>query len=407
MNLQSIISHPMVRTARSAIHSRDRETVDEQVRLVSIPAPTGLESQRGKYVRKRFKELGLESLQVDEVGNVLGFLRRPKRLHGDRREPVLLTAHLDTVFPDGTPIDPRREGGRISAPGITDNARGLAAILAIAAALRETKITTVRPLVFVATVGEEGLGDLRGVKHLFSAGSPFRSAAAFISLDGAGITRIVNRAIGACRWRVTVTGLGGHSWGDRGLANPLHAIGIAISRLREIRPEGAADFAINVGRMGGGTSVNAIAGEAWLELDLRSEDGGALGELEILAREALDQAIRQEIDESTRGVPLVMNIEKIGERPCGETPADEPLVEAAVAATRLLGSVPELAASSTDANVPIALRVPAVAMGAGGLAGGVHTTDEWFENQAGAIGIERALLTVLAIAGVDGVDQDT
>ncbi|MQA92342.1 MAG: M20/M25/M40 family metallo-hydrolase [Gemmatimonas sp.] len=401
MNLQAIISHPTVRNARSAIHSRDRETVNEQVRLVSIPAPTGQESERGKYVGKRFKELGLEKSHMDDVGNVVGFLRRPKARPNGASGPVLLTAHLDTVFPDGTPIEPQREGQRIRAPGITDNARGLAAMLAIAAALRETRITTEKPLVFVATVGEEGLGDLRGVKHLFGEASPFRSATAFISLDGAGITRIVNRAIGVFRWRVTVSGLGGHSWGDRGLANPLHAIGLAVAKLREIRLEDGGDFAINVGRIGGGTSVNSIPSDAWLELDLRSEDGSTLARLEGLVRVALKSAVRQEIDESTRGVPLVMKIEKIGERPSGETPADAPLVVAAVAATKLLGSTPELIASSTDANVPISLQVPAVAMGAGGLAGGVHTMDEWFENQGGPIGIERALLTVLAIAGID------
>jgi tripeptide aminopeptidase len=406
MNLQSLLSHPMVRTARSAIHSRDGETVEEQIRLVSIPAPTGAESERGRYVQKRFEELGLERPRVDEVGNVLGSLGRPAGPRNGESGPVLLTAHLDTIFPDGTPIEPRRHGGRIMAPGITDNARGLAAILAIAAALREAGITTRRPLVFVATVGEEGLGDLRGVKHLFRPGSPYLSAAAFISLDGAGISRIVNRAIGACRWRVTASGLGGHSWGDRGLANPVHALGLAIAKLREIRLDGDPDFSVNIGRIGGGTSVNAIASDAWLELDLRSEDGPTLVTLRTRARTALDTALRQEIDESSRGVPLVMKVETIGERPCGRTPSDDPVVEAAVAATRVVGSVPELAASSTDANVPIALRVPAVAMGAGGRAGGVHTTDEWFENQGGALGIERALLTVLAVAGVEGLDQE-
>ena len=405
MNLQSLVSHPMVRAARSAIHSRDGETIEEQIRLVSIPAPTGGEGERGKYVQRRFRELGLERAHVDEVGNVLGSLGPSRDASNGHGGPVLLTAHLDTVFPSGTAIEPRREGGRIMAPGITDNARGLAAILTIAGALRQARITTRRQLVFVATVGEEGLGDLRGVKHLFAAGSPYLTASAFISLDGAGLTRIVNRAIGASRWRVTVSGLGGHSWGDRGLANPVHALGLAITKLREIRLDGHADFSINIGRIGGGTSVNAIPARAWLELDLRSEDGDTLNALRVSARAALEAAVRQEIDESTRGVPLVMDVTTIGDRPCGATPPDDPLVEAAVAATRIVGSVPELAASSTDANVPIALRVPAVAMGAGGRAGGVHTTEEWFENLGGPLGIERALLTVLAVAGVEGIDQ--
>ncbi|MEX2583230.1 MAG: M20/M25/M40 family metallo-hydrolase [Gemmatimonadota bacterium] len=404
MNVQSVISHPMVRTARSAIHSRDRGTVEEQIRIVSIPAPTGLEAERGKYVRQRFQELGLAGIRVDEVGNVIGFLGEDEWLR--QGEPVLLTAHLDTIFPDGTAVEPQREGNRIRAPGITDNSRGLAGILAIAEALREARISTDRPLAFVATVGEEGLGDLRGVKHLFRPGSPFLAAAAFISLDGAGIGRIVNRAIGARRWRATVSGLGGHSWGDRGLANPVHALGLAIARVREIRLPDGADFAVNVGRIQGGTSVNAIPSEAWLELDLRSADADTLGSLETEARQALESSVRDEIDGSTRGVPLVISIETIGDRPCGATPDDDPLVQAAVAATRLLGSVPELTSSSTDANVPIALGIPAIAMGAGGQAGGVHTTDEWYENRGGPVGIERALLTVLAVAGVRGLDQE-
>ncbi|MEX2569815.1 MAG: M20/M25/M40 family metallo-hydrolase [Gemmatimonadota bacterium] len=411
MNLEPLAAHPAVRAARTVLRDRDRATVEEQVQLASIPAPSGMEGERGAYVAERFRELDLAGVAVDEVGNVHGALTASTSPGGQAKsgsggEPILVTAHLDTIFPDGTPITPRTKGDRIFAPGITDNCRGLAAILAIGTAIREAGVSTRRPLVFIATVGEEGVGDLCGVKHLFRDESPFREASAFISIDGAGLTRIVHRAIGSCRLRVSVKGLGGHSWGDRGLANPIHALGLAIGRLRELRPDDGEAFAVNVGRIGGGTSVNAISGEAWLELDLRSEDGPTLEGLQKRAREILEAAVREEIDGSTRGAPLVMDIEKIGDRPCGQTPPDDPLVEAAVAATRLIGGSPKLTASSTDANVPISLGVPALAMGAGGRAGGIHTTDEWYENEGGIEGLERGLLTVLAVAGIAGLDQE-
>lgn len=406
MNLQAILSHPQVRTARTVIQTRDRETVEEQVRLASIPAPTGQESARGLYVRERFAELGLEDLAVDEVGNVYGRLPGSPAHDGKGRKEVLVTAHLDTIFPEGTVISPRVDGSRTYAPGITDNARGLAALLAVVTCLREAQIRTLHPLLFVATVGEEGIGDLRGVKHIFREGSPHRDAAAFISLDGAGLTRIVTRAIGACRLKATIRSLGGHSWGDRGMVNPVHALGLAIARLRAIRPAGDTPFAVNVGRVGGGTSVNAIPAEAWLELDLRSEDAAVLEGMAAEARRILEEAVRTESEACGGRTPLVLDIETIGDRPCGRAEEEGALIQAAVAATRLLGVVPELSASSTDANVPISIGVPALAMGAGGRAGGVHTVDEWFENLGGCRGIERALLTLLAVTGVHGVDQE-
>jgi tripeptide aminopeptidase len=402
MNLQALVAHPIVSKARTLIQDRDPETVKEQIRLASIPAPTGLETERGQYVLERFRELGLNDLSTDEVGNILGWL--PGRGGATNSgAPVLVTAHLDTIFPDGTEIRPRTRGSRVFAPGITDNARGLAAMLTLVSALREVEMRTRKPVLFIATVGEEGVGDLRGVKHLFRDDSPFRSAAAFISIDGAGVTRIVHRAIGACRFRATIHGLGGHSWGDRGMANPAHALGAAIACLSRIRPTEDPGFAVTVGRIGGGTSVNAIPAESWLELDLRSEDPPTLARLEREARAILEEAVQGEIQASPRQAPLVLKLEQIGSRPCGTTPPNAPLVQAAVEATKLLGGVPELTASSTDANVPIAFGVPAVAIGAGGRGGGVHTTHEWFENHRGARGIERALLTVLAVAGVHGV----
>ncbi|HUE97566.1 MAG TPA: M20/M25/M40 family metallo-hydrolase [Longimicrobiaceae bacterium] len=399
MQFERLWSHPRVERARTLLREHDAETLDEQMRLAAIEAPSGAERARGEYVQRRFRELGLTAVGSDEVGNVLGTLARDGGERGGEA-PIVVAAHLDTIFPAGTEIQVRREGSRISAPGITDNARGLAAMLGVIRAIREAEITTERPVLFVASVGEEGIGDLLGMKHLFREGATLRAAPAFITLDGAGLTRIVHQAIGACRLKATISGVGGHSWGDRGVPNPVHALGLAVARLREVVPEGRGDFGVSVGRIGGGTSVNAIPSEAWIELDLRSDDDATLTELEQKARSVLEEAVREEKEDANRPAPLALRIEVIGSRPSGATPADADVVRATIEATRFVGVGPELTASSTDANVPISLGIPSVAIGAGGVGGGVHTNGEWYENEGGVLGTERALLSLLAIAGV-------
>lgn len=396
MRLRTIIADAAVRSARARIHARDSETLAEQLRITLIPAPSGSERQRADYVLRRFTEIGLEEVGVDGVGNVLGSL--PGALHADGE--IVAAAHLDTVFGPEVEIRERRAGERLLAPGITDNGRGLAALLALAEVLAAARIRTRHPIRFVATVGEEGVGDLRGAKHLFREGGSARGAAGLIAIDGAGLSRIVHRAIGSYRIRATFRGLGGHSWGDRGLANPVHALGLAVARLRDLRLEGCAEFAINVGRIGGGTSVNAIPEQAWMEVDLRSEDAATLRQLTASVRALVEGAAREEGRSSRRDVPVVATIETVGDRPGGAIAADTPLVADSIAATRLLGVEPELVASSTDANVAISLGIPAIAIGAGGEGGGAHTLDEWYENRDGPVGIERALLTLLAAAGL-------
>ena len=253
-----------------------------------------------------------------------------------------------------------------------------------------------RPLLVAATVGEEGAGDLRGVRHLFGPGGRGRDAAGFVSLDGAVTRRIVNRAVGSRRWRATVRGPGGHSWVDWGTPNPLHALAEAVSRLGALeRPEG---MTFSVGRMEGGRSVNAIPQEAWMELEIRSRDEGDL----VAAAEEVEATLGTAVAEASRGRragtdALELRVEVMGERPAGATPADAALVRAAVAATRALGFPAQLAASSTDANVPMSLGIPAVTMGAGGEAGQAHTLDEWYGNREGPEGILRALLTLLVL----------
>jgi acetylornithine deacetylase/succinyl-diaminopimelate desuccinylase-like protein len=392
----SLLADARLKPLRALAHRGDDRTLADQLELVAIPAPPFGEDERAARLLARFREIGLADVHRDAEGNVLGTLPGE-----ERAEPVVVAAHLDTVFPAGTDVAPRREGGRIHAPGITDNARGLAGMLAVARILTAAALRPRRPIVFAGTVGEEGAGDLRGVKHLFREEGGLRGAAAFVALDGSGLRRIVHRAIGSRRLRVEVDGPGGHSWADRGSANPITVLGAAAAQLATLALPDPARTSLTAARIGGGTSINAIPDAAWLELDLRSEAPGALPRLEDAVRAVLARAVEEENARRRAGTAAVtVRIQVIGDRPSGETPPRDPLVQAASAITYGLGQKPELVGSSTDANVPMALGIPAIALGVGGDSGGIHTTDEWYSNEQGALGVERALLIVLAAAGV-------
>ncbi|CAN5736522.1 M20/M25/M40 family metallo-hydrolase [soil metagenome] len=398
-----LLSHPAVRHARVAIHARDARTLRDQIELVQIPAPSLQEAERARELLARFEAAGLTDARIDEVGNVLG--RLPTSGSGSEANgaegAVVVCAHLDTVFPAATDLSVSRSHGRVLAPGITDNVRGLAAMLALIEVLVESGISTSLPLVFAATVGEEGIGDLRGVKHLFREGAPLRTASACVALDGSGVRRIVNRAVGSRRLRIHICGPGGHSWSDWGTANAIHALAGAVAEMRALPLPASPRTTLSVTRVGGGTSVNTIPAGAWLELDLRSESQEALEQLDAAARRISQSAAAAENRQRRRGTGvLTVQVECIGDRPPGKTPAPTPLVQAALAATRAVGERPVLVASSTDANVPISLGIPAVTLGAGGESGGIHTTEEWYSNERGPEGIERALLTLLAVAGI-------
>src|SRR6266487_5511209 len=287
-------------------------------------------------------------------------------------------------------------GPRLEGPGIADNARGLAALVSIGEALTHARVHTERPILFAATVGEEGSGDLRGVRHLLDG--PIRPHA-FIALDGAGIERIVHRALGARRYRVTYSGPGGHSWAAFGVANPANAVGRAIDQIASLPAHSGPRTAHSVVRLGGGTSLNSIPQTAWFEIDLRSEDPRALQRLDDAVKTTVAAALQEENRQRSLGTsPLTMDVRRVGDRPSGLTPRSHPLVQTAVAATRAVGHEHQLACASTDANVPIALGVPAVALGAGGRAGDAHLPTEWYENEQGALGIVRALLVTAAMA---------
>jgi tripeptide aminopeptidase len=376
--------------ARSLIYGTDERTVDEMKVVTSIEAPTGAEARRGEWVAERLRELGLEPV-VDDVGNVV--VRTPAADPG--APDIVVAAHLDTVFAAGTDLSIREEGVRISAPGISDNGRGLAALLAVARALHAAGWPTRAPVVLVATVGEEGIGDLRGAKHYMEQHG--QRTAAFIALDGAGASRIIHAGVGSRRMRATFRARGGHSWADWGAPNAIHAAGRAIAALAAVEVPADPRTTLTVARMGGGTSINAIPSEAWVELDLRSEKRGALLELETIVLDTLQRAAAAE---SSPEEAVTCEVRVFGDRPAGVTPPRHPLVLLAEDATRHVGLDPELTSSSTDANVAMAAEVPALAIGAGGSAGGMHTTQEWYENEEGPLGIERALLIILAAAGV-------
>ena len=390
--IDAVLLNERVRTARAHIERSDEATLGRQAALSAIPAPTGAEGARGARVAEMFGEAGLDEITIDAVGNVRGWCGKRE----SRNDCVVLSAHLDTVFGPELDVSVSRHGPRLEGPGIADNARGLAALVAIGEALVRAGVETRRSVLFAATVGEEGSGDLRGVRHLLDGAT---RPHAFIALDGAGIERIVHRALGARRYRVTYQGPGGHSWAAFGVANPASAVGRAVALIAEIPAHSAPRTAHSVVRLGGGTSLNSIPQEAWFDLDLRSEEPRALEKLDTAVQTILTQALDEENRHRMPGsAPLTIDVRRVGDRPSGLTPRTHPLVQTAVAATRAVGHDHQLACASTDANVPIALGVPAVALGAGGRAGDAHLPTEWYENDKGALGIVRALLVTAAMA---------
>lgn len=397
-HIAALLAHPVVTAARSHLERTDERTIARQAELAAIPAPTGAEGARAERLADLLRAAGLTAIATDPAGNVRAWWGPPDAA------PVVLSAHLDTVFGPEVPHGVGRRGARLEGPGIADNARGLAALVALAEALARHQLATRRPLLFVATVGEEGAGNLRGVRHLLDGGHTLRPHA-FIALDGAGLQRVVHRALGSHRYRATYRGPGGHSWAAFGVANPATAVGEAVAALARIPTQAIPRTTCAVVGLGGGTGLNSIPQSAWLDVDLRSEDPQTLRQLDGQAHAAFVAA--RDAENTRRAAPsppLTLTVQALGERPSGTTPRAHPLVRAAVAANRALGWEAELVAGSTDANVPIALGIPAIALGAGGRSGNAHLPSEWYENQDGAVGIVRALLVALAMAELVPLD---
>ncbi len=346
-------------------------------------------------MRGRFRELGIADAHIDDEGNCVA-LRR-----GRAERPLLVvSAHLDTVFPEGTDFTVRREGAKLFAPGIADDGCGLVALTAILEAMNGCDIKTEGSVLFVGTVGEEGEGNLRGARYLLTKGEWANRVDAFISLDGPGVERITHRALGSRRYRVRATGAGGHSWGDFGEANPVHALGRAVARLAAYPAPSAPRTTFNVGRIEGGASVNVIASEALMDVDLRSESLEELRRLDAYFRRAMREAVDDENSSRRAGAAaLRLDMKLIGDRPSGETPKDSALVRIAEAATHAVGYRPRLDCSSTDSNIAISLGIPAVTIGAGGTSDNSHTLDEWYDPAGRDAGLKRALLVLLGIVG--------
>jgi acetylornithine deacetylase/succinyl-diaminopimelate desuccinylase-like protein len=395
-DVPALAGRGVVARALRVLADTDAQTLDDMCAVAEIPAPSGAEAKRAAWTARRFTDVGLTGIETDEVGNVIGLLPGTD----PSRPTVIVAAHLDTVFPASADHRVQSVGGRLYAPGIADNARGIAAMIALARALVHTRIGTIDSLAFIATVGEEGAGDLRGVKHLFRAGSSWRRTAAFIALDGSGSRRIVHRGVGSRRLRIELRGPGGHSWADRGTANPVHAIGAAITEIVALPASGTG--ALTIARIAGGETINAVPAAAWLEVDIRNENAADLSATERRVRTAAERSTTRENEARRIGTaPLTLSVEVIGDRPTGETSTTAPLVRTALAVTRHIGETPELIASSTDANVPMALGIPAIALGAGGEAAGTHTLSEWYTNDGGPAGLQRVALIVLGVAGLD------
>jgi tripeptide aminopeptidase len=388
----SVLLHDAgVKAALDFAKTIEPKTIEQEIRICEIPAPPFHENARGEELKRLFTNLGLQEVHVDKAGNVIG--TRPGRsLHPH----LVLSAHLDTVFPEGTNVKVNREGTVLKGPGIGDDCRGLAVLLAIIQALDEAKVRTPGAITFVADVGEEGLGDLRGMKNLFSE-SMKGEIDKFVSIDGTGYG-VVNVGVGSLRYRVTFTGPGGHSYGSFGMANPIHAMGRAIAKIGDFEVPSDPKTTFNVGRVGGGTSVNAIASEAWMEMDLRSSDVQSLKVLDRKFQAAVHAALDEENRRWNNRAKVSVSLELVGARPAGQTPVNSPVVQTALAVSRALGIEDDLRESSTDSNVPMNLNIPAVTVGGGGKGAGSHSREESFDTKDSWLGTQRAVLLAIALA---------
>ncbi len=396
-----LAENPAVRSAFEIAEKTDARTVEDLIVLTEIPAPPFKEGKRGEKFASMLSVAGLDSVWTDGAGNVIGL-----RKGTGRKKTVMVDAHLDTVFPEGTDVKVRVSGDTLKAPGIGDDTRGLAVLLATLRAMNQSGIKTDADVLFTATVGEEGLGDLRGVKYLFGSGGPTFGGPkidAHIALDGVSIGGIVNSTVGSVRYRVTFSGPGGHSYGAFGLANPHNALGATISHFVEeadIYTRSGIKTTYNIGVIGGGTSVNAVPFESWMEVDMRSESPERLKGLDDIFKSAVAKALARENRIKRMGEDLTVEIKKVGDRPSGSIEESNPLVQRTAASAALLGAVPLLGASSTNSNTPLSLGIPSVTIGTGGKAGGAHSLDEWWLNDHGYLGVRHTLLVLLSEAGI-------
>ena len=393
-SLLKVAEDPRVERGFDWIGGNARWVTDQQVRLTEIPAPEFQESDRGAALRELLYASGLK-VHTDSTGNVIG-----ERAGAEGSSVILIAAHLDTVFPAGTDVHVKRDGNRLVAPGISDNGAGLAAIAGLARALAESHVRTTKTILIAGDVGEEGEGNLRGIRALVE--SYGKRLAAVIAVDGPSSDHITTQGIASRRFEVSVSGHGGHSWSDFGAPNPITAISRGIVRFSSIRVPDDPRSSFNFGVIEGGTSVNSIPSHAAVKVDLRSEDEAELARLESALRDAMQEGVRDEISASTAGSDaLDISFRSLGARPAGKLPDDSPILAAIRSVDRYLGNRSRLERSSTDANIPLSLGIPAVALGGGGTGGGSHTPEEWYDPAGRELGLKRLYLTVLSLAGME------
>jgi acetylornithine deacetylase/succinyl-diaminopimelate desuccinylase-like protein len=396
---QLILADPKVMKTLDDLKQDDAAALDEQKRITEIPAPPFKEKVRAEYFLKRMQELGFKDASIDAEGNVIAL----RKGSGGGRPKLVVSAHLDTVFPEGTDVTVKEKDGVILAPGIGDDSRGLAALLSLIKAVNANSIATVGDVMFVGTVGEEELGNLRGVKALFRDHADIDG---FISIDGLGITRVVNQATGSHRYEMIFRGPGGHSFQEFGLPSATHAMGRAIAKISDLQTPSDPKTTFTVGTVSGGTSVNAIAGEARMAVDMRSNSTDELLKLEARLLDLVKQAVA---DENARWNSDKMSVEikLIGDRPAGIVAMDSPIVQATQRAVSVITRSPRVtfAGSSTDSNLAMSLGIPAVTIGGGGDGGNWHSRNEWYKPVDAYHGPQNALLTMLVLAGLDGVTK--
>jgi tripeptide aminopeptidase len=368
-------------------------TVDQQVSICEIPAPPFKEERRGEEMKRRFEALGLRNVRIDSIGNVIA--ERPGVGGGP---VVVLAAHLDTVFPEETDVRVKRDGTMLRGPGIGDDCRGLAVLLAVAKAMIASNVRTAGTVYFVANVGEEGPGNLRGVKHLFA--KPPAKIDYFISVDGTGLG-LTSRAVGSNRYKVSFKGPGGHSYGAFGMPSPIHALGRAISKISAIQVPRTPKTTFNVGIIEGGTSVNTISPLGAMEVDLRSESPDELAKLDAAFRKAVDEGLAEENARWPQSrARVTVDVVSMGVRPAAAPPDSSRIIQTARAAARALGFDSPGGASSTDANWPMSLGIQAITLDGGGEGQGSHSLAESYDDgERGWLGPQWALLTVVMLAG--------
>ena len=385
-----LIKDPAVKAAIDGAKATEAQTIDDQIRFCEIPAPSFKEEARGRELERVFQQLGLQNVRVDKVGNVLGdYAGAAARPH------LVMAAHLDTVFPEGTNVKVTREGAVLHGPGIGDDCRGLAVLVAAIREMKKAKVQTPGTITFVANVGEEGLGDLRGVKELFNA-TLKDQIDRFVSIDGTGI-HVTNVAVGSHRYRVTFKGPGGHSFGAFGMANPMGAMGRAIAKIQEIQVPKQPKTTFNVGRIGGGTSVNSIPFEGWMELDMRSSDPASLASVDANIQKAIDAAVAEENARWGKPGTITVTKELVGDRPAGSTPENSPIVRNGLAVATVLGLNANLGEGSTDSNTPMSLKVPAITIGGGGRGREAHALTESFDTTDAWQGTQYAILLAVSL----------